>query len=381
MVDARTEWGHISKHVSEDKVPEDFYVFTLRMCDTRLDSANEKMTEGFIQQFSDSVNMKSENNVPISLIKNHDAWDVENTCGCIYRSEVITDESELDEMGIPVTYAHGYVFTPIYSETVEAVKNNQYNSVSCSFGQGEYEDIIPEGGEGAYRLLTACKEALEVSFVVLPCQERAAVSTKSKPEGGSKMSKQVNTKAAQAKETEPTVEALQARIVELEAELADTKAGSMKALLSKAIDALNPLTAKVKENMLRDADVSRLSLKDGEVEGLEEVLAELVEEYSGLFTEEDHEAITEGVENVLDNIADAHDELVDEAADKDGEPMDEDGEIKTKQKTVSAAAKAAAKKAVSGHTGAKVLMNQNTKNRQQFTERIQPKSQYSKRGL
>jgi hypothetical protein len=381
-VDSSSEWSFISQHVAENQRAEDFYVFTLRMCDTRLDTDIEKMSPTFIQQFVDCVNAKS-----IPLIKNHDISDVDNVCGMVYRAEVVTDETELDELGLPVTYALGYVFTTAASETKTAVETGRFTSVSCSFKAGEYEDM------DGYKLLLECKEALEMSFVVLPAQEMAGVITKSLiKKGGNVVGKQTEpvvkitdaavaeTKAApikgKSKEVEPTIETLQAEIADLKAKLLAVESDNITSALSKGIDGLNPMNDKVKQLMLKEADMSRLSYKDGEVVGLEDMLAELADSFESLLNADSVAEVAEAAEEV-DEVADAVVETATESMATDG---GSEGTVKSKA-APSEAARLKAKKALGDTMAAKFLVNRNTKNREQLAAKLAPKSNYSKRGF
>jgi hypothetical protein len=219
MLDVAKEFEHIRPLVSADTTPEQLYIFSIKMCNSEIDSDFDKLTPAFLQQFSDFITAS-----PIPLIKDHN-WTAENQIGRVYRAEVLSDG--LDSQGESYTYVLGYAYVAANSEIVSRLKLGLLSEVSVGFdGKGytcsvcgadvlSHDSQCPNGhifgstieGVTVYRSVGECTSALECSFVPVPAQDGAEVQSKSKEVKKVKRSeffKKLGLKSKKAEEEEST---------------------------------------------------------------------------------------------------------------------------------------------------------------------------------
>ena len=93
--------------------------------------------------------------------------------------------------------------------------------------------------------------------------------------------------------TEEDIEELIEENVKLREEVANLKAkvkeleeqkeyDKVEGIVSKAVDELEPVQPVVKENIMRDINIKSLKLKDGKVDGLDDILRDIKKKYKGL---------------------------------------------------------------------------------------------------
>lgn len=236
MLDVAKEFEHIRPLVSADTTPKQLYIFSIKMCNSEIDSDFDKLTPEFLQQFADFINAST-----IPLIKDHD-WTAENQIGRVYRAELLSDG--VDSLGEPFMYVLGYAYVAANSEVVNRLKLGLLSEVSVGFDGKGYAcsvcgaDVLsndckcPNGhifgtlldNRTVYRSVGECTAALECSFVPVPAQVGAEVQSKSK-EGykvkKSEFLKMLGLKSKKAEDEETPVAAEETPVADDETKSAD----------------------------------------------------------------------------------------------------------------------------------------------------------------
>lgn len=236
MIDVTKEFEFIRPMVSADTIAEQLYIFSIKMCNSEIDSDFDKLTPAFLTQFAEYINSS-----PIPLIKDH-CWIAENQIGRVYRAEVLSEG--LDSIGEPYTYVLGYAYVAANSEIVARLKLGLLSEVSVGFdGKGytcsscgadvlSHDSQCPNGhifgstieGVTVYRNVGECTSALECSFVPVPAQDGAEVQSKSKEVKKVKRSeffKKLGLKSKKAEEEETPVAAEETPVADDETKSAD----------------------------------------------------------------------------------------------------------------------------------------------------------------
>lgn len=317
---------------------DDVYLFKIEMCSNEIDRVGDKLTGPFLKGFADKVKGRP-------LIKGHD-WDNVNPVARIYDAEVVVDASQHvgDE---PKVYVLGKAYAlRSNKEDIDMIDAGILKECSVSFGSsGDKCSICGCGmvhgfdgigvcekghralemyeGEQCSCIIDNCEDAFECSLVAVPCQRNSQV--KKKGIGGIGMTRmqllvkrlvssksvrpcdleelQKGLKNSEEEITEEDVDALISENTALRVQVKSLnekvdklekglKAEKVRSVVSKAIDGLKPLNAKVKELMEKEVPWEDLQVNDkGEVEGIEEVVTKLEKDFEGLVGEKETEEI------------------------------------------------------------------------------------------
>lgn len=275
MIDITQEFEHIRPLVSADTTADQLYIFSIKMCNSEIDSDADKLTPTFLQQFADFVTAST-----IPLIKDHN-WVAENQVGRVYRAEVLSEG--LDSQGEAYTYVLGYAYVAANSEIVNRLKLGLLSEVSVGFdGKGytcsvcgagvlSHDCKCPNGhtfgstieGVTVYRNVGECTSALECSFVPVPAQDGAEVQSKSKEVMKVKRSeffKKLGLKSKKAEEEESTVVA------------ADTTPATADE--TKSADETDETEATAEETKAEETGEEEGTEEDGEVT-IDDLVAEI----------------------------------------------------------------------------------------------------------
>lgn len=328
------ELAVINTRTKREYTADELIVLTVHLCNNSKDKVDEIMSDTFLEEFAQQA---AENNLPGQL--NH-IEDVKETWANIFEAHVV------EEDGRKAVEGRAYVVLNTKTqELLDKLEAGTIGNISISFnGEGQ-----PYGD--AY-IWEHCLCAREFSIVVCPCQDNTGISKelnssesqhpseiaidtqKNNANGGKKRMKAIDHIKALVKKSmdeatvdmtevasslmplledpdrelseyelklteeleqekachKSDVDALNAKIAELEAKLAEQgtqaeeqEAAAIDALLDAEVEKLNPLTPTVKSNMLRDIDRSKLRLTAGKVEGLTEQMEIISKSYEGLF--------------------------------------------------------------------------------------------------
>ena len=327
---------------------DDVFTFNIRLADTVEDRVHDQMTENFLIEFAELAVQKS-----LTGLKDHD-WSVDNQWARVYDAEVVDDESgeKFIKAKAFTLQTNADIIekikTGIISEVSTSFESEQHCSICGEPMKKGYDDIgrCPNGhiagqeydGVKCKCMLDKCIDAFEFSIVSVPCQPNAriikglngvpvavkdtnktggkamtkknyaakrllSILKKSQDQPDEEMNELLNT-ISEAGDEEMSledvdkllqeIEALRARIAELEAEVkackekaeADAKAAedaAVDTVVETEIEKLMPQTEQVKKCMIRDIDRTALKFEDGKLTGLEEQLETVKKNYEGLF--------------------------------------------------------------------------------------------------
>lgn len=310
---------------------EEVLMFDVVLCDNAVDRVGDKLTINFLKTLA-------EKSKALIGLKDHE-WSSDNQLCRLYDAEVIIDDTRKTENDEPYAYVLGHAYTlRAFDDLVkriesgllkecsisfkstgdkcsicgaETVKNEEGLAV-CSVGHvatGEYN------GEVCFNIIDNCEDVFEWSLVAVPCQRNAAIKNK----GGSLMRKSIfflnKAKASASFKSMPEEvqeqidkavtggdeevseeevkalleenEQLKARIKDLEEQLkaaqdAETSR-NVSAVVEKAVDALEPFNAQVKEDILSKIDLGAVVIgEDGVVSGLDDQIDVISKKYDGL---------------------------------------------------------------------------------------------------
>ena len=332
----------INKHTIKPLTSDEVYTFKVQICDNDVDRVGDKMTDNFLEQVADNI-------TGVTGLKDHD-WSVENQLARLYDAEVVTDDSKLTVLGEPRKYVLGKAYTlSKYKDYIDSINAGLLKETSISFeSEGDVCSICGEpmikddcdighckNGHIAghsydsilcYNKINKLKDILEWSLVAVPCQRNAGIKNKSISIGGNNIMKKAEylirqfmsskaykeaddddkatlneaTESEDVELSEEDIKALvdensklKAKVKELESKVKEVEDGrnrdKMEAIVSKAIDDMNPLTPKVKDMMMKELPWDNMKLEDGQIPGLEDVFTGIKEQYKGLLGEANNE--------------------------------------------------------------------------------------------
>lgn len=310
---------------------EEVFMFDVVLCDNAIDRVGDKLTINFL-------NALAEKSKSLIGLKDH-AWSSDNQLCRLYDTEVVVDESRKTENDEPYAYVLGHAYTlRAFDDLVKRIESgllkecsisfkstgdkcsicgaetskNEEGLAVCSIGHvatGEYD------GQVCFNIVDNCEDVFEWSLVAVPCQRNAAIKNK----GGSLMRKSIfflnKAKASASYKSMPEEvqkqiddavaggdeeisedevkalleenEQLKARVKELEEELKAKAEAEMSrnvsAVVEKAVDALEPFNAQVKEDIISKIDLGAVTIgEDGVVSGLDDQIDILTKKYDGL---------------------------------------------------------------------------------------------------
>ena len=160
---------------SADLKQEDIFVYPVRLCDNKVDSANEFFSEK-------SLNELAELFVGMPGIYNHDWKDAREIHSRIYKTEVIEEDNGYK-------YLLGYAYTTD-DAVIKGIKEGMLKEVSVGFETGKVSEPDADG----VSCIETVTRAFEYSFVTVPCQANARV-LKNKNRGDEDMDLQEQIKA------------------------------------------------------------------------------------------------------------------------------------------------------------------------------------------
>jgi hypothetical protein len=370
----------INKHTIEPLNANDVFLFKVILCDNDIDRAYEKMSNEFLDAFASK-------SIGLTGLKDHD-WESDNQLSRLYDVEVVVDETVTTKLGEPRKYVLGKAYTlRRFTDYIEKINAGLLKEVSVSFksvndtcsicggkmvkGKGDIPVCENKhvGGQTydnklCYSNLTELEEVYEWSLVAVPCQQNSGIKNKSIMDGGNgimkkskfmlhkllnskafkdadKETQEVMQKAVDAEEdtdlSDEDIKALVAentklkeKVATLEDKVKETETGrtrdKVESIVSKAIDAMSPLTPTVKENILRDMNIDSMKMEGDKVTGLDEALSGIKEKYKGLIAEEAEEKAEEAKEEAEEAEEEVDEKEVDEdeAEEKEKEEASED---------------------------------------------------------
>ena len=331
----------INKHTIKPLTSDEVYTFKVQICDNDVDRVGDKMTDNFLEQVADNI-------TGVTGLKDHD-WSVENQLARLYDAEVVTDDSKLTVLGEPRKYVLGKAYTlSKYKDYIDSINAGLLKETSISFeSEGDVCSICGEpmikddcdighckNGHIAghyydsilcYNKIDKLEDILEWSLVAVPCQRNAGIKNKSIIGGNNIMKKAeylirqfmsskayekaddddkaTLNEATESEDVELSEEdirkiveensKLKAKVKELESKVKAAEDGrnrdKMEAIVSKAIDDMNPLTPKVKDMMMKELPWDDMKLEDGQIPGLADVFTGIKEQYKGLLGEVNNE--------------------------------------------------------------------------------------------
>ena len=301
--------------------------FDVIICDNTPDRANDVFSLKALNDIVDIINKLG----GVPYIKNHDMSDVENIIANIKSAELVQDNTKKTVIGEPYTYVLGKACAKEGSnEYLDKILSGLWRNSSIR-SENVYE--VKDG----YNVITDVADVIEVSSVCVGCQPKARVCLKSIPIEGNKYKAIMDIAVEESKEhiggnhmkvksmlfkrictakglpedikediakaidtpedaevSESDVNALieenaklKEQIAELLAEL-DALKGCMKetkvdSAVEAAIDGLEPINDRVKEDMIDKVDKSKIEIdEDGTVKGLDEQITTIAKMYDGL---------------------------------------------------------------------------------------------------
>ena len=324
------ELNLINSKIIKPLQADDVRVFTIHLCNSKLDKSNEVMTKEFIEQYAA---LAEANRLPGQ--KDHKE-EVDLTWCNVFQAWV----EEVD--GVYYAVARAYSLYNRNWSILEGIEYGLTTKVSVSFnGEGHYAQD-QEGNE--IYIWDKCTEAREFSLVVCPCQRSADITKslsnsteptrteedKTNNTGGKKMKAlEIFTKHFKktVKSDDPTSAALldllenpdrelseaelelrekvdaleaqleeqkqsyEAKIAELEEQLKacgakaeEIAAQTIEDRIDEEIEKMNPLTPVVKECIKKELNRETIKLNDeGALEGLSEQLEAARTKFDGLF--------------------------------------------------------------------------------------------------
>lgn len=333
-IDINSDIDLINEHTIQPLNADDVYVFPVEICDNEVDRVGDKMSDEFLQAVADNIS-------GLTGLKDHD-WSSDNQMARLYDAELVEDERKKNRLGENRKYVLGKAYTlSKYKDYIEKINAGLLKESSLSFksvndkcsicgcemikdvndiGHCENGHIAGEIYDGVlcYNDINTLDDLMEWSLVAVPCQKGAGI--KNKNIGGSIMKKLelltrqlLNQKDLDHKVKEQLEEAVEVadqvlsddeikaivdeniklkdEVKSLKSKMKELEDGHTREkitdIVSKSIDALNPLTDKVKEMMLKEIPLDDLKLEDGQIPGLDDVFAGIKESYKGLFQAEE----------------------------------------------------------------------------------------------
>ena len=381
----------VNQHTIKKLTSDDVFMFKVHLCDNDVDRSYDKMSLEFLNEFAEAS--KS-----LTGLKDHE-WEMENQVSRLYDTEIVTNSDKLTHNGDPLTYVLGKAYTlRKFEDYVDKINAGILKEVSigfesdgdtCSICGGptvkdendlahcEKDHVAGQTYDGVlcYNNLNKLSEAYEWSLVAVPCQKNSGIKNKNIKNGGSGLMKKgkfilhklFSTKAFKDadKDTQDEMQKaveddgegemndediksiltensqLKEKIADLESKFKDAEGAreqeSIKSIVGKAVDGMNPLTPTVKENILRDMNLDGMKMVDGQVPGLDDLFKSIKSRYKGLVKDDD--AATEDTET---------DEQKEEG---EGDKNDVDDKDEDKQKSVKGVQKGVSKSVKQHNSG------------------------------
>ena len=347
------------------KLPEGFsveenevFTYKVRLCDNLVDRVGDKFEETALEQITDMVK-----NNGLAGVQNHD-WVTDKQLSGLYDAELVTDDTEVNEVGEPVKYVVGLAYTlKKYEDIVDRVRAGLLKGASISFNSSgdscsicgkpmtkiEGDVAVCEDGHIAgqeydgklcYNSISNVTDLLEWSLVAVPCQKNSGIISKSIKEGGNGLMRKAEllirkfmaSKSFKSapEEEQKTLESvvtednsdltdedikslieenssLKEKVKELEDRVAgfdaERKQDIIKGCVGKAFDGCGLITPEVKGLLEKELPWETFELaEDGQtVVGLDDAMAALKEQYKGLFKSEE-EPETKVEETKVDEV-------------------------------------------------------------------------------
>lgn len=337
-IDIEQEMEKVNRHTIEPLKPEDVYLFEIELCDNDVDRVYDKMTDSFLEQIANNI-------VGVTGLKDHD-WSSDNQISRLYDASVVID-SKPNSLGETRKYVLGRAYTlSKYKDYIDKIKSGLLKESSIAFksvndtcsicGEPMIKDSGDIGhcknghvagdmidGKLCYNSINELADVMEWSLVAVPCQHKAGIKNKGlerssrmkrtelliKQFMATKAFKEADKESKEALEKAMTEESdkeltdedikglieenekLKAKVKELEAKVKEEADGrtrdKIEAIVSKAVDDMNPITPKVKEMFMKEIPWDALELRDGQIPGMADVFNKMKKGYDGLFVEEE----------------------------------------------------------------------------------------------
>ncbi len=334
------ELEKINQHTIKPLAKEDVYIFPIALCDNEVDRVGDKMTDKFLNDLADKVK-------GVTGLKDHD-WSSDNQLSRLYDAEVV-ETDEVNQLGEKRKYVLGKAYTlSKYKDYIDKINAGLLKECSISF-QSENDtcsicgckthkkedglSICENGhialeeydGKLCYNIIDELTDVMEWSLVAVPCQHGAGIKNK-KHTGGRTMTKAellirqlFNSKSfknlsdeekgmledslgkSETSEelSDDDIKKLVDENAKLKEEVDSLKAlnkelesgrelDKIKSIVEKELDKLNPITPKVTEMAMKEIPWEDLKLEeDGQIAGMADVLANIENNFKGLFNEEE----------------------------------------------------------------------------------------------
>ena len=183
-ISAETELSAINAFAKAELTADEVYVFSVLLCDNEVDRDHERFSENTLRELGELF-------VGVTGICDHD-WRSENQVARIYRTELVTDKSRKNSLGMDYVYLKGFAYMlrtkeneALIAEIEGGIKRE--TSIGCSVSQSVCsvcgEDFNScchvkgreYGGRECYAILEGAVDAYEWSFVAVPAQRNAGV--------------------------------------------------------------------------------------------------------------------------------------------------------------------------------------------------------------
>lgn len=390
-IDIDADIEKINQHTVKPLGAGDVYVFPVEICDNDVDRVGDKMSENFLASVAENI-------AGLTGLKDHD-WSSDNQMARLYDAELVEDETKKTRTGENRKYVLGKAYTlSKYKDYIEKINAGLLKESSLSFKSvgdrcsicgkpmikdandiGHCEDghIAGEMYDGVlcYNDINELDDLMEWSLVAVPCQKHAGI--KNKNIGGNTHMKKAELLIKQlihnkglddeVKETlEEAVESgaeqlsdeeiqkivdenikLHDEVKSLKAQMKELEDGHTREkitdIVSKSIDAMEPITPKVKEMMLKEIPIDDLKLEDGQIPGLDDVFAGIKESYKGLIKDDEEEEADKVVEKEENSEAEVEEK---EASEEDVTNKEDEAEAKAEEEEKGCSSKAASENGV-----------------------------------
>lgn len=361
----------------------DVFIFKVKLCSSLIDRENERMSVDFLKEFAELAENKA-----IPALFNHNWESVQDTQARLFKTFLIEGEGEPYVLGLAYTLASN-------TEFIKQLESGFLKEVSVGFMSEEDTCSLCGGaidrdsntcvnghciGGDCFVNLGHCKDALEFSFVSVPCNPEARVIKGLM--GGIKMKlkdfnfmKFLKSKAYTDEEVKEVYDVedrdineddirqlieenarLQEEKKALESELEEAKACGIKACGKAALESklkeVNPeMHPALKELIMKEAPVFEVA-EGGEVQGVEDYMQDVMTRFKGLI---DFKLDAETVDASSDEDKDEKvEDLVGDSIEDAKENIDK---IENRQKGL----KASIKPTLQGNKSTKAQKNTSTK--------------------
>ena len=189
----------ISGLARKELTAEEVYTFGVRLCDNEVDRDGERFTTETLEQLAELFVGK------VGLFDHQ--WSAQKQTARIYRTELVREESVLNQMGEPYCYLKGWAYMPRTEGNREIIEQIEYGILKevsigcaverrvCSVCGGEAGDCGHEPGQEddgkpCCAELVNAADAYEWSFVAVPAQKNAGVMKQMKQEEHGKLAEE-----------------------------------------------------------------------------------------------------------------------------------------------------------------------------------------------